>query len=165
MPGPSSKRLEKIIKAFNKTDMTLEVLGSGPSEIPEVTENIKLLGQQSQDVVRDRMAKAQFIIIASNWYECFPRTILEAFSMSTPVLSSNIGNMKNIIKDNKTGVFFEAGNPTDLREKAKYLFENPIKTYLMGKNAYSEYKMHYTAQKNYEMLMSIYEKSINNINV
>ena len=49
--------------------------------------------------------------------EAFGRVAVEAQAMEVPILASNIGGTKETIIDNKTGFFFERGNPKDLAEK------------------------------------------------
>ena len=49
--------------------------------------------------------------------EAFGRVAVEAQAMEVPILASNIGGSKETIIDNKTGFFFESGNPKDLAEK------------------------------------------------
>ena len=47
------------------------------------------------------------LIFPSEWYECMPMTILEAFNEGTLVIASNIGSISNIIKDFHNGILFE----------------------------------------------------------
>jgi glycosyltransferase involved in cell wall biosynthesis len=86
--------------------------------------------------------------------------IIEAFACGTPVLASRLGSLQTIIVDGITGLHFEAGNPVELAEKVQWMIENPAEVKKMGANARKEYLAKYTPEKNYEMLMDIYQQAI-----
>ena len=60
---------------------------------------------------------SDIIISASIEPEAFGRVAVEAQSMEKPIIASNIGGSKETIIDNKTGIFFEAGNSDKLSKK------------------------------------------------
>ena len=106
------------------------------------------------------MKKAKFLLFPSKWYEGFPNTLAEAFACGLPVIASKLGSMAEIVEDGVTGLHFEPGNPVDFADKIKWLIEHPDKCRQMGKNARQVYLEKYTAEKNYETLMNIYQKAI-----
>ena len=71
------------------------------------------------------MSQAKFLIFPSEWYEGFSITLLEAFANKLPVLSSDIGSMKEIIKDNINGVLFKSGDIQDLIKKINKMIMDP----------------------------------------
>ena len=46
----------------------------------------------------------------SEWYENCPFSVIESQMYATPVVASDIGGIPELIKENVTGVLFEAGN-------------------------------------------------------
>jgi glycosyltransferase involved in cell wall biosynthesis len=68
--------------------------------------------------------------------------------------------MNEIVTDGVTGLHFNPGDPPDLAAKVKWAWEHPKEMAQMGQNAYREYKEKYTAEKNYGMLMDIYQRAI-----
>ena len=64
-----------------------------------------------------------------------PLKPLEAMSMEKAVLASNIGGLKELVEDKKTGILFEAENINDLTDKITYLLQNPQIRNELGKNA------------------------------
>ncbi len=60
--------------------------------------NVKLLGQLPRDGVLDALAKSDVLVFLSK-YEGFPYVILEAMSFGLPVISSNVGGIKEIVND------------------------------------------------------------------
>ena len=84
-------------------------------------------------------------------------TIREAFACGKPVIASRLGALAELLEDGRTGLLFEPGNPEDLASKIKWMVENEDSCIEMGRNARRVFEEKYTAEKNYEMLMKIYQ--------
>ena len=104
------------------------------------------------------MSQAKFLIFPSEWYEGFSITLLEAFVNRLPVLSSNIGSMKEIIENNVNGMLFKSGDAPDLIEKINKMIKNPDMLKTFKDKAYEKYQILYSKKKNYETLVSIYKE-------
>lgn len=157
------KGIVTLFDAWESIDMQLHVVGSGsPQEsIPNKNKRIKFLGKLSKAEVQAQMANARFLIMPSICYENLPLVIIEAFSCGLPVVASNLGAMKEIVEHKKTGLLFKPGDSVDLAEKINYLLNNPNKCNKMRINARTSYLENFTPQKNYELLISIYQEAIN----
>ncbi|GAG34510.1 unnamed protein product, partial [marine sediment metagenome] len=143
----------------------LKIIGEGPSRdrviaAAEKNSNIQWLGQISQDDILSILGNASFLIMPSICYETFGRTIIEAFAKGTPVISSRIGALTELVDDSRTGLHFEPGNPDDLVQKIHQFVNDTSKQAQMRLTARKEYLKNFTAQKNYPVLMSIYDKAI-----
>lgn len=107
------KKMDLIVEAFSKMpDKKLIVIGDGPdfNKIKaKVGKNIKLLGYQPFEVLKEHMQKAQAFIFAAE--EDFGITPVEAQACGTPVIAYDRGGaLETVIgADNEiaTGVFFE----------------------------------------------------------
>ena len=65
--------------------------------------------------------------------EAFGRVAIESQSMKKPIIASNIGGSKETIIDNKTGLFFQSGDPKSLSDKlSEVLRLDPLTINLMG---------------------------------
>jgi len=141
----------------------LKVVGDGPlmAEIRECVEReglaVEVLGRRSREEVFAFMRSASFLLFPSEWYEGFPMTIAEAFACGLPVVASQLGVMAEIVEDGRTGLLFEPGNPEDLAEKVEWAWTHPKEVKRMGEEARREYEEKYTAERNYRMLMEIYQ--------
>jgi glycosyltransferase involved in cell wall biosynthesis len=158
------KGVETLLQAWrNLAKVPLKLIGDGPlldkakSLSPK---SVEVLGKKNHDKTLGYMANALFLVMPSEWYEGFPMTIAEAFACGVPVVASRLGAMAEIIEDGRTGLLFEAGNAEDLANKVQWLVEHPEKAEEMGRNARAEYEANYTPERNYEMLMEIYERAI-----
>jgi glycosyltransferase involved in cell wall biosynthesis len=144
----------------------LKVVGDGPlmAEVKAQIERewlaIEVLGRCPREEVFSLMRQASFLVFPSEWYEGFPMTIAEAFACGLPVLASRLGAMAELVEDGRTGLLFEPGNPEDLAEKVAWAWAHSKEMAKMGREARREYETKYTAERNYEMLMAIYEKAM-----
>jgi glycosyltransferase involved in cell wall biosynthesis len=144
----------------------LKIVGDGPlmSEVKAQIEReqlaIEVLGRRPREEVFSLMRQASFLVFPSEWYEGFPMTIAEAFACGLPVIASRLGAMAEIVEDGRTGLLFEPENPEDLADKVAWAWTHPKEMAEMGREARREYEAKYTAEQNYEMLMTIYEKAM-----
>ena len=160
------KGLITLIKAWQGLNIPLRIAGGGPleSEIKGVKGDLVIaLGILYQTSVLKEMSRAAFLVMPSEWYEGFPMVLVEAFSQGLPVVTSRLGGMTEIVEDGKTGLHFEAGNSKDLAEKVQWMHDHPNECKKMGLNARKVYEQKYTPEKNYEMLMDIYQQVIDDL--
>ena len=87
-------------------------------------------------------------------------TLCEAFACGKPVIASRLGAMAELINDGKTGLLFIPGDPEDLALKINWMIDNIDAQMEMGKNARAEFEAKYSADKNFNMLVDLYEKTI-----
>lgn len=64
--------------------------------------------------------------------------------------------------DSDTGLLFEPQNMEDLAAKANWAWSHPAEMAAMGFSARQHYQQRYTAEKNYEVLMNIYQAALSN---
>ncbi|MEK3646555.1 glycosyltransferase family 4 protein [Aeribacillus sp. FSL M8-0235] len=166
------KGIKTLIKAWKKIGSTLplKIIGEGPlvnlvKEDSKTYQGIEYLGKRDVNEVYDFMGEAKVLIFPSEWYETFGRVAVEAFAKGTPVIASNIGAISEIVRDGVTGLYFKPGDSEDLVEKVKIFLSDPHRINKMREFARKEYEEKYTADRNYEMLMEIYEKAISLANV
>lgn len=157
------KGIRTLVKAWAQVATALRVVGDGPllDEIQHCGfDNLNCLGQLSAEQVSAEMTKASFLVMPSEWYEGFPMVLVEAFAHGLPVIASRLGGMAEIVKDGVTGLHFEPGNAEDLAAKVRWMNDHPEECRQMGYNARREFEAKYTPERNYEMLMKIYQEAI-----
>lgn len=154
------KGIEILFNAWLKinNDVNLVVCGSGPLEqwCTEFIENnkisnIKMLGFIDNEKAKKLIANSKALILPTQWYEGFPVTIVEAFSVGTPVLGSDIGNVGNLIKEGITGWKFKPDNADDLISAVNGMTD-------ITSTVLKEFNNNYTAQRNYDKLLEIYNR-------
>ena len=157
-----TKGIDVLIEAANELPgVKFKVAGDGPlKEKVTAVQNIEYLGQLEKDELLKRVKNSIALIFPSIVFESMPMTILESFACGKPVIGSKLGAMAEIIEDGKTGLLFEPGSAKALVEKIEWAIKNKDEMKQMGINARKEYEEKYSAEKNYEMLMEIYNNLV-----
>ena len=162
------KRVSTMLLAWSRlrTNIPLRVIGGGLQRAELQAEaarlrltNVRFEGYVEREKTIAAMKGARFLVFSSEWYEGFPLTIAESFACSTPVICSRMGAMQELVEDGHTGLHFTPGDPEDLAEKLEWAWSHPAAMRQMGAEARREYEAKYTAEKNYPMLMKIYEEA------
>lgn len=142
-------------------DAQVDVIGSGPLEaLAKEAFGARYLGYRPLDDIMQRMGRARFLVLPSICYENSPRTIVEAFSCGLPVIASRLGALPDIVRDGVTGLLFNPGDAADLAKKIAWAAVHPEQMTRMGQAARAEYEAEYTPERNYEILMDIYQDAI-----
>jgi glycosyltransferase involved in cell wall biosynthesis len=137
----------------------LKIIGTGPIEPlgPTCADGIEWLGAQSPEEVLSAMRDAAFLVLPSEWYEGFPIVLLEAYASGLPIVASRLGSLKELVRDGMTGLHFTPGDSQDLAKKVRWATANPELTRAMGRNARELFEAEYTAERNFERLMELYQ--------
>lgn len=161
----SEKGLEVLAEAFRlRPEVDLQVIGSGPLEkLASETFGERWLGFRPLEEIMRRMETARYLVLPSICYENSPRTIVEAYASGLPVIASRLGSLADIVKDGVTGLLFRPGDAGDLAEKLAWAEAHPEEMMRMGRAARAEYEAKYTPERNYELLMEIYEDAISTL--
>ncbi len=155
------KGLRVLVRALDAVplDVECDVIGTGPeANLAMGHRKCRLLGWQSPDQIYGRMRRAAYLILPSIGYEQFPRTLAEAFGCGLPIIASRLGPLAELIRDGQTGLLFQPGSSVDLARKIEIAERNPELLREMSLNARREYEGNYTAERNYQQLMSIYHE-------
>lgn len=106
-------------------DIPFVFAGGGPLEadINQVG-NIANVGFKTGTELKELIQNARFAIIASEWYENCPFSVMEAQSYGTPVLGANIGGIPELIQDGKTGELFQSGDQEDLKKHIRAMWQH-----------------------------------------
>lgn len=82
--------------------------------------------------VRPLLAATDLLVLPSTAVETFSMAMLEALSMATPVLGSDIGGMGEAVIDNQTGGLIRPGDVKDLTRQIKALTADRDRLMTMG---------------------------------
>lgn len=162
------KGIETLLTAWErlaqKIPFTLKIVGDGPlaaqvADSTQRTAGIEWLGQQPKDRVLALMKEAQALLFPSIWYEAFPLVIVEAFATGLPVIASNMGSMAALVDPGRTGLHLTPGDADDLAAKIEWIAAHPAESAAIRRQARAEFEAKYTAARNYELLIEIYESA------
>lgn len=137
----------------------LVVCGGGPLEdwcrqfvLQNNLKKIHLYGFVENSKIKEIISKAMAVILPSRWYEGFPMTIVEAYSVGTPVICTNLGNPASLIKEGITGFKVNDGDAMDIVN----CIQNSLAAKVDNQIVYNEYMQNYAENVNYRTLMNIY---------
>lgn len=161
------KGLRTLLRAWEGLpDLPLKIIGGGPLQgdlqhfaAQRSPASVEFLGRLPRPGVLSLLRSAACLLLPSECYEGLPTAVLEAFACGVPVIASRLGAMGEIVEDGRTGLHFTAGDAQDLAGKVRRASANRDRMQEMGRNARAEYETKYTAERNYELLLGIYEKA------
>lgn len=160
----AEKGVETLLAAWRRVGgrIKLQIVGDGPlrprvEDAAREIDGVEYLGWQPRAGVTELMGQAEFLILPSEWYEGQPRVAVEAFARGTPVIAADLGAMREVIRHKVTGLLFRRGDSNDLAERVEWLHAQDEARARMRERARTEFEVLYTADKNYEMLMQVYE--------
>jgi len=138
----------------------LTICGNGPMEDwcrEFIAENgltrVEMKGLVSNSEAIRLMSMSKALVLPTQWYEGFPMSMVEAFSVGTPVICSSLGNAGDMVTEGENGAKFEADSPETLVE-AIQRFESYSGIYRRTKE---HYQNNYTEEHNYRIMSDIYD--------
>ncbi len=145
------------------------IVGEGPDrkamttqiELLELQEYIVLSGMKPQSYIFDMFNKARMFvlpcIIAKNGdRDGIPNVMIEALAMCTPVISTTVSGVPEIIQNNITGITVEPRNSQQLADAIIGLLNNPDTAKAFVKNGRKLVEEKFDIRKNIGELVSIF---------
>ena len=157
------KGVGTLLKAWRRLGerLPLKIVGDGPLAGRVISAArwpyVEYLGHKPAEEVRALMKEARLLVFPSEWYETFGRVAAEAFAAGTPVIAADIGAVAEVVDDGRTGLRFRSGDAGHLAAQVERTLSRPEEYARMRREARAEFEDKYTAERNYGMLMRIYE--------
>ncbi len=120
-----NKKIDAIVKAFNKLGLPLVVVGEGREEesLKSIAEkNITFLGWQNESELQKIYAGSRAFVFAS--LDDFGMAPVEAMSFGVPVIALREGGALETVQEGKTGEFFDAATPEVIADGVRRFSEN-----------------------------------------
>jgi len=157
------KGVDTLIAGWEHVQVPLTIIGTGPEEQhlrSLAPPNVTFLGAQPKEKVIDAMAGAAAVLVPSRWYENFPMTVVEAFSVGTPVIASAIGALREIISDQSNGLLFRVEDPESLARTVNAAFAHPTCLSELGAAARRTYEEKLSPVPSLRALETIYHEAL-----
>jgi glycosyltransferase involved in cell wall biosynthesis len=106
------KRPELLVRAFNELGKPLVIIGEGEmlSRLRALAApNVRLLGRQPFDVIRDHYARCRALVFAG--VEDFGIAPVEAMASGKPVIAYGYGGLRETVVEGLSGMFFHEQSP------------------------------------------------------
>jgi glycosyltransferase involved in cell wall biosynthesis len=120
-----SKKIDKVVEAFNKLGFPLVIVGAGPEHetLERMAEkNITFRGFVGEEELAELYLGARAVIFPSE--EDFGMVAVEALSFGIPVIAYEYGGIREIVESGITGELFHAQIPEIIAEGVRRFLEN-----------------------------------------
>ncbi len=154
------KGVDFLIKAFQawaepKSQLTIAGTGAQLLAIKKLSagqSKIIVVGQVERDQIPQLFKETDLLVVPSIWWENSPSVIYEAYSYQVPVLVSDAGGAKELVKNGQTGWIFKSLNQEDLIDKFKKARGGNLSA--LGQNGYALVK-NFSADKYVAKLLKL----------
>lgn len=163
------KGILSLVRAWGQWGETappLKIVGDGPlsDEAQAIARagqaNIRFLGRVTTQAAEQEIRGSNLLIIPSTCIEGFPLVMRDAFAAGCAMAVSDVGALPELVSQNRAGIVFPAGQPDKIVEKLRSFWNDQPAVKMAGQNAYTAYLDKFTAQKNFDRLMTIYSDAI-----
>jgi glycosyltransferase involved in cell wall biosynthesis len=156
--------LLEALKGLSIDNFNLHIVGDGEyreqlEKISPQDNRIIFHGQLSNAQTLEFYRSADLLVVPSLWPEVLGIVILEALSAGVPVVASDQGGIKEVIKDNFNGLLFNPDKPLELRERLNLLLSSPAILQRLKQNC-KESAREFSLAQHLDRLRKIYMKSI-----
>jgi len=152
-----------LAAAAQMPDVPFKVAGDGPvlSEMmARAPQNVEFLGQLGFDELLTFYRRSRVLVVPSVWFEPFAMVVVDAMALGVPVIASRIGGLPYGVADGVTGLLFEPGNPRDLVQQVRRLWDDPQLCNRMGSAGRQKVMREYTEDAYFHNLMAVYQTAI-----
>lgn len=138
----------------------LVICGTGPMEdwckeyiAEQKLKNVEMRGFVQNIETKKIISTSKVLILLTQWYEGFPMAILEAYSVGTPVIGSDIGNVRSLIWEGITGYIVQ-------HDSEDSIYDTLVNSnYDLCDNVRNVYEKNYSRKLNYQQLINIYREA------
>jgi glycosyltransferase involved in cell wall biosynthesis len=155
----------RLLQSRSHPKIALKIAGDGPllewgRNFTADMNDIDWLGRLPHNEIMELIRRAQFLVCPSLYHEGGPLTIIEAFACGTPVLASDLASINEFVVDGVNGFRFRMGDVAHLAERIQWLLARPELMPALRNAARICYLQNYTAERNYALLMDIYNHAL-----
>jgi L-malate glycosyltransferase len=142
-----------VLKDF--PDLLLKIYGFGTSiEKEQVANDVRRFGLERSVTLNNfttttasLIANASVLVVPSQTYESFGLTIIEAMALGTPVVTTDVGGMPEVLANSNAGFVCSKDNPRPFANAIINILGDPKLASELGRNGRKVYKQRFTAEK------------------
>ncbi len=164
----AEKGIADLLQAMRQLpDLELVIAGDGPQRgelqglaITLGLKNVRFaghLGAQKRDVL---IAESRLTLMPSHAYETLGKTILESYALGRPVIASDRGSRRELVRQGETGLLYPCGDVNALAKAIRELARDPDRACRMGAAGREFVRERFAPDEHYQKLVSLYEMLI-----
>ena len=144
----------------------LLVLGEGAYRKPletlanrlGIAKSVQFLGWKSQSELAQLLSTARAMIVPSAWREPFGLVAIEAMLHSVPVIASDVGGLREIVRHEETGLLFQPGDNYELAVAISSVLGDRTRAQSMGSLGRERAEKYFTSKRMTEQYEDLYRK-------
>ncbi len=167
----SNKGLLPFLEAFallapRSPDLSVVMVGEDGGSRAEVlhraedlglSQRVRLVGFVPEErVLASAYAQASVFVLPSE-YEAFGLVLLEAMAQGTPVVSTRVGGIPELVEDGQNGLLVPPGDPRALSEALESILSDPSLRERLGRSGREVTVPRFTWERVVEALEPVYE--------
>jgi len=159
------RAFELILKKYPDKKFQLVIAGDGSKTEKyrmlvadlKLTGEIIFTGKLSQDTV-PAMLNTFDVFVCPSLHESFGVSVLEASACEVPVIVSNAGGLKEVVKEGETGIVVNPGNAMEIANAISFFVDNPSLISQYGKRGRKFVIDNFDWKKNLVQIGDIYKR-------
>ncbi len=134
------------------------VLRAEVADLARQRPNVEWRGWLQEDEISALVTASSAVVVTSEWAEGgSPLVMLRALALRRPVITSDVANMRDLVRTKALGVTFRAGDADSLVAATRALMGDHDRLASYSANARACYLENYSPSANLRALLSIYE--------
>jgi glycosyltransferase involved in cell wall biosynthesis len=121
---------------------------------PALRQSIRLIGVR--DGIPELLAASTMLVFPSTVAH-FARPVIEASAMGRPVIASDLGGPRELVRDGETGLLVPPKDPAALASAMQRLLDNATFARSAGEAGIAFAREHFDAEKNTRRIVQLYE--------
>jgi glycosyltransferase involved in cell wall biosynthesis len=143
----------------------LWIAGDGPqrAELEQLAaslrlQNVTFLGRVVPETLPSLLASVQFTVFPTHAYETLGKTILESYACGRPVVATDLGSRRELIRGGETGLLYRCGDVNQLTAAIALLRERKEMACAMGEAGRQLVLQRHSPAEHYDTLLKIYSQ-------
>jgi glycosyltransferase involved in cell wall biosynthesis len=137
--GPERPRLESLARELNLN-------------------HVLFTGMMHGEKLQGLIAGCSFSIFPSHAYETLGKTIIESYAWGRPVIASDLGSRRELVRHGVTGLLYPDGDREQLAHSIEFLFDRPDLIAKMGAAARRRVQENHDPDRHMEKLLDLYHR-------
>jgi glycosyltransferase involved in cell wall biosynthesis len=160
-PEKGHKLLLKAISKIKHNGVKLLIVGDGPlfDELKKLCSDLRLnttvLFCGYDQYIKDYYEALDLLVLPS-LKEGLPNVVLEAMAFGVPVISTDVGGVREIIIDNENGWIIQAGSVQSIADKVQEVLADKPRLNVMKDNILATISTKFCADKRAEEIINVY---------
>jgi glycosyltransferase involved in cell wall biosynthesis len=151
-----------LLKKESPRPIKLFIISDG-EEKESIQEQISNFGLEKDVVLGGFIKDAPIYLSAFDGFvlssikEGLPYVVIEAGFAGLPVVATNVGGVKEILEDMKSGILVQTRKPNDIAQALLFIIKNPDRASLFGKTLKDRSKVEFSLEKMVRETALVYE--------